>query len=287
MNFTKSIKTGGDKLLNARLSAWGLSRSERGGGGNCWWICLGSELGIPYADLRRQVAQFMRDHAEIYGLLGDFETYGGFLKYCDLVATPGFFAQGNSELAAASDYAGRHIVVLGHDAEHDVVFFAGGLALGASVDLGGLDRAIYIAHWAEAAHYTGICIIGDNAWKKYSKREGFQRDAVEAEIGTKALYSILTRARGIARCTSPHFPPLLPPPPPPPPSALLPQTDVIEEVVYRFIVELPVNEDCAPIGDCTPIADDKSMVPDNPIVGIAFRMFADETILYKIRKMIY
>ena len=34
MNFKKSIKTGGDKLLNERLSAWGLSRSERGGGGN-------------------------------------------------------------------------------------------------------------------------------------------------------------------------------------------------------------------------------------------------------------
>ena len=184
-----------DIRLNARLSSWGLSRSERGGGGNCFWMCLGIELGIPYVDLRRQVAQHMRDHSEIYGLLGDFESYGGFLKYCDLVATPGFFAQGNSEMAAAADFAGKHIVVLGHDAEHDVVFFAGGLALGASVDLGGLEHAIYIAHWAEAAHYTGI--IADIAWKKYSKRRSLQRDAAEAETGFMALSAIVARARGM------------------------------------------------------------------------------------------
>ena len=96
----------------------------------------------------------MRDNEEIYGGLGDFERYGGYQRYCDLVGTCGFYVQGNAEIAATSDFISRHLLILGADADHDVYVFAGAIGLGAPAHIGVDENPIIISHWHTSQHYT-------------------------------------------------------------------------------------------------------------------------------------
>ncbi len=87
----------------------------------------------------------MRENLQLYGELGDFSSYGG-TAYCDLVGTNGFYAQ-QCEMAAMSDFAGRHLLILGQTVHYDRNFFAGSTALVAPVHLGFQEQPIIIAHW--------------------------------------------------------------------------------------------------------------------------------------------
>jgi hypothetical protein len=49
--------------------------------------------------LRLDVAKYMRENSHLYCELGNYEEYGGFSAYCDLVATDGFFVEGNAEVS--------------------------------------------------------------------------------------------------------------------------------------------------------------------------------------------
>jgi len=93
-------------------------------------------------ELRRGVAQHMRDNEEIYGGLGNFERYGGYQCYCDLVATCGFYVQGKCKNRCTSDFISRHLLILG--ADHDVNVLAGAIGLGAPAHLG-IDSLAHIA----------------------------------------------------------------------------------------------------------------------------------------------
>ena len=71
--------------IKNRLSSLGLESWDMGGGGDCFFDCLAPLAGMTVPVLRRCVAQHMRDNEHIYGSLGDFELYGGYQSYCDLV----------------------------------------------------------------------------------------------------------------------------------------------------------------------------------------------------------
>ena len=73
--------------IKNRLSSLGLESWDMGGGGDCFFHCLAPLVGMTVPVLRCCVAQHMRDNEHIYGGLGDFELYGGYQSYCDLVAT--------------------------------------------------------------------------------------------------------------------------------------------------------------------------------------------------------
>ncbi len=111
-----------DDLLGNRLPCFGLKSVDRGGGGDCWWLCNAAEAGISMKDLRSGVAQLMRENEHIYGPLGNFEAYGGYQRYCDLVGTCGVYVEGNAEINATADYISRHILILGADQDRNVLF---------------------------------------------------------------------------------------------------------------------------------------------------------------------
>ena len=73
-----------DDLLRNRLPHVGLKSINRGGG-DCWWHCIAAEAGISLKDLRSGVAQHMHENEHVYGQLGNFDAYGGYQNYCDLV----------------------------------------------------------------------------------------------------------------------------------------------------------------------------------------------------------
>ena len=131
-----------------RLSSLGLEAWDLGGAGDCFFHCLAPIVRMTVPELRRRVAQHMRDNQPIYGGLGDFELYGGYQSYCDLVATCGVYVEGNAEIAATSDFISRHILILGADSNHDVYIFAGAIGLGAPAHLGVDESPVIIAHSA-------------------------------------------------------------------------------------------------------------------------------------------
>jgi hypothetical protein len=55
--------------------------------------CLAPLVGMTVPELRRCLAYVVRDNEQIYGGLGDFELYGGYQAYCDLVATCGIYVE--------------------------------------------------------------------------------------------------------------------------------------------------------------------------------------------------
>ena len=109
-------------------------------------------------ELRRRVAQHMRDNQPIYEGLGDFELYGGYQAYC------GIFVEGNAEIAATADFISRHLLILGDDPDHDVYIFAGAIGLGAPAHLGVDEIPIILAHHRTAQHYTGTRILTNRPW---------------------------------------------------------------------------------------------------------------------------
>ena len=66
---------------------------DLGGGGDCFFHCLAPLVGMTVPELRYSVAKHMRDNEVIYGDLGDFELYGGFQHYCNLVSTYGIYVR--------------------------------------------------------------------------------------------------------------------------------------------------------------------------------------------------
>ena len=102
--------------------------------------------------LRRDVAQLMRENEDVYGGLGNFDEFGGYQNYCDLVGTCGVYVEGNAELAATADYISRHILILGADEHRDVYLFAGAIGLGAPVHLADDEAPIIVAHWRDMQH---------------------------------------------------------------------------------------------------------------------------------------
>ena len=122
-------------------------------------------------DLRSGVAQLMRENEHIYGPLGNFEAYGGYRRYCDLVATPGVYVEGNAEMAATADFISRHILILGAREDLDVYIFAGSIGNGVPVQLDN-ETPIIVAHLGSSEHYTGTAPIDLMPWSapKGSKR---------------------------------------------------------------------------------------------------------------------
>ena len=165
-----------DQLLKTRLQFLGYDAWELGGGGDCFFNSISPSVGMSPPELRRGVAQHMRDNEEIYGALGDFDRYGGYQSYCDLVGTCGFYVQGNAEIAATSDFIARHLLILGADADHDVYVFAGAIGLGAPAHLGMDEAPIIIAHWRTSQHYTSTRLIIMRPWcaPKGAKRARIQ-----------------------------------------------------------------------------------------------------------------
>ena len=134
--------------IKNRLSSLCLESWDMGGGGDCFFHCLVPLVIMTFPVPRRCVAQHMRGNEHTYGGLGDFELYGGYQSYCDLVATCGVYVEGNAEIAVAADFISRHILILGADSNHHVYIFAGAIGLGAPAHLGVDESPVIIAHSA-------------------------------------------------------------------------------------------------------------------------------------------
>jgi hypothetical protein len=93
-----------DDRLRSRIPSLGLDSCELGGGGDCFFHSIVPSVGMPVPELRRGVAQHMRDNEDIHGGFGDFARYGGYQRYCDRVGTCGIYVEGNAEIAATADY---------------------------------------------------------------------------------------------------------------------------------------------------------------------------------------
>ena len=174
-----------------------------GGGGDCFFHCLAPLVGMTVPVLRRCVAQHMRDNEHIYGGLGDFELYGGYQSYCDLVATCGVYVEGNAEIAATSDFISRHILILGADSNHDVYIFAGAIGLGAPAHLSVDKSPVIIAHCHTTQHYTRTRIL-DYPWcapnkaKRPRIEELRRQNENEAHIMECARAEVIMRAKSLA-----------------------------------------------------------------------------------------
>jgi hypothetical protein len=59
-----------------RNHALPLDSCELGGGGDCFFHSIVPSVGMPVPELRRGVAQHMRDNEDIYGGFDDFARYG-------------------------------------------------------------------------------------------------------------------------------------------------------------------------------------------------------------------
>lgn len=192
-----------DDPLRSRLPGFGLKSTDRGGGGDCWWHCNAAEAGISMQDLRIGVAQLMRENEHIYGLHGNFEAYGGYQRYCDLVATPGVYVEGNAEIPATADYITRHILILGAREDLDVYIFAGSIGNGTPVQLDN-ETPIILAHWRSSQHYTGTAPLDVMPWSapKGSKRARIKElndlNFAEAAASASALASLILRSRALA-----------------------------------------------------------------------------------------
>jgi hypothetical protein len=140
--------------IKNRLSSLGLEAWDHGGGGDCFFHCLAPLVEMTVSVLRRCVAQHMRDNEHIYGSLGDFEFYGGYQSYCEMVGTCGIYVEGNAEIAATADFISRHLLILGDDSSHDVYIFAGAIGLGAPAHLGVDESPVIIAHCRTTHTYS-------------------------------------------------------------------------------------------------------------------------------------
>ena len=190
--------------IKNRLSSLGLEAWEMGGGGDCFFHCLAPLVGMTVPELRRCVAQHMRDNELIYGDLGDFEVYGGYHRYCDTVGTCGIYVEGNAEIAAAADFISRHLLILGADSDHDVYIFAGAIGLGEPVNLGVDESPIIIAHCRTTLHYTRTRIMIQRPWcaPKTAKRARIEelrlQNEIEANVKECARAAVITHARSLA-----------------------------------------------------------------------------------------
>ena len=149
------------KILNNSVVVAGCIRLSRidflRSGGDCFFHCLVPLVGMTVPVPRRCVAQHMRSNEHTYGGLGDFELYGGYQSYCDLVATCGVYVEGNAEIAVVADFISRHILILGADSNHHVYIFAGAIGLGAPAHLGVDESPLIIAH--SATQHTSIHVL--------------------------------------------------------------------------------------------------------------------------------
>ena len=120
----------------------------------CWWYSIAAEIAVLMEDLRRGVAQHMRENERQYGSLRYFDKFGGYQLYCDRVGTCGIYVEGTAELAATADYIGRHILIMGADETRDVYLFADGEA---DCEAGGhLLASDTECKWAYVGQYYGV-----------------------------------------------------------------------------------------------------------------------------------
>ena len=129
--------------IKSRLSSLGLGPWDLGGGD---FYCLAPLVGMTVPELRYSVAQHMRNNELMYGHLGDFELYGGFQCYCDLVGTCGIYEEGDDEITATAYFISRHLLTMGDDPDHDVYIFAGAIGLGAPAHLDVDEIPIHAHH---------------------------------------------------------------------------------------------------------------------------------------------
>lgn len=154
-------------------------------------------------DLRNGVAQLMRENEHVYGKSGNFDAYGGYQRYCDLVSTCGVYVEGNAEIPATADYISRHILILGADEHRDVFVFAGSIGNGAPVQLDN-ESPIIVAHYRTSQHYTGTAPCDAIPWSapRGSKRARIKElhdfNIAEAAASANALASLISRSRAIA-----------------------------------------------------------------------------------------
>ncbi len=88
-----------DQLLKARIQYLGFDAWELGGGGDLFFTLFHLQLGfqiqicvIVLLSICETTKKFM-EHL-------DFERYGGYQCYCDLVGTCGFYVQADAEIVA-------------------------------------------------------------------------------------------------------------------------------------------------------------------------------------------
>ena len=187
-----------------RLSSLGLEAWDLGGGGDCFFHCLAPLVGMSVPVFRRCVAQHMRDNEHLYGGLGNFEFYGGYQCYCDMVGRCGTYVEGNAEIAATADLISRHLLILGVDSNHDVYIFAGAIGLGAPAHLGVDESPIIIAHCHITQHYTRTRIILQPPWRapkglKRARSDELRRqNENQATLMESARGAVITLARSLA-----------------------------------------------------------------------------------------
>ena len=88
-----------NELVCARLSTFALDSLDNAADGHCFWYVLSDHTGIPVNVLRSKTACQMRENPALYDGLGDFEKYGGYDKYCDMVEFADvFLVLGNAEV---------------------------------------------------------------------------------------------------------------------------------------------------------------------------------------------
>ena len=66
----------------------------------------------------------VRDSELLYGYLCDFELFGLFQRYCDMVGY-GIKVEGYAEITATADFISRYFLILVYDPDHDNNIFAG------------------------------------------------------------------------------------------------------------------------------------------------------------------
>ena len=85
--------------VSARLFEFGRTSLDNAADGNCFWYVLSGQTGISVSNLRQGTARRMRGNPALYDGFGNFDRYGGYEAYCDLVEAGSIFlVQGNAEV---------------------------------------------------------------------------------------------------------------------------------------------------------------------------------------------
>ena len=149
------MKEGKEKMrMNDRLQNYGLETEERGGGGDCFFKSIAHRTGMSHSKVRQGTANQLRKVASAYDKLGNFKEIGGYKAFCDKVGTPGVFVDGNAEIAAAADFIGKDIFIIGRDEGTDVFIRKGNLGAPTTGDAKG--KAIILAYFMQRrALYCG------------------------------------------------------------------------------------------------------------------------------------
>ncbi len=110
-----------NERVRARLGLFGRISLDNAADGNCFWHVLSGHTGIPVLKLRQGTAKRMRENPAQYNGFGDFDRYGGYEAYCDLVETgPIFLVQGNAEVYSLFIC---NILILIENSYHFLLFF--------------------------------------------------------------------------------------------------------------------------------------------------------------------